>query len=437
MFHIHDCGITGPGLDNPGCRQVDSSPRFFVLQLAATLLMLSATTVANAAKGDKGGPPNRAPQIGGTPVSQVRVGDAYDFVPDASDRDGDPLTFVIVNPPTWASFDSTTGRLYGTPQAADIGITSGIEITVSDGQAESSLGPFSIEVVDAASNRAPTISGSPPTDAVVGENYSFVPSASDPDGDNLTFSIENQPGWTTFDSSSGQLSGIPGSADIGSTAPITISVSDGTSASSLPAFSIDVVDQAANQSPQISGTPATVVTVGQNYSFTPAASDPDGDTLIFSIQNKPAWADFAANNGSLTGVPSDADVGVAASVLITVSDGQAETSLTPFDIEVLSAGSATGTASLSWVPPTERRDGSALTNLAGYGIAYGSNSREYDQHITIDNPGITTYLVEGLSDGTWYFSVFAYDADGMTSGFSNEGYKQIGNPKGSGGRRKK
>ncbi len=44
---------------------------------------------------------------------------------------------------------------------------------------------------------------------------------------------------------------------------------------------------AANSAPQISGTPSPIVNVGQSYSFTPTASDPNGDTLTFSIQNRP------------------------------------------------------------------------------------------------------------------------------------------------------
>jgi hypothetical protein len=48
----------------------------------------------------------------------------------------------------------------------------------------------------------------------------------------------------------------------------------------------------ANNPPQISGNPATEIAVGSSYGFTPAASDPEGNNLVFSISNKPAWASF-------------------------------------------------------------------------------------------------------------------------------------------------
>lgn len=89
-------------------------------------------------------------------------------------------------------------------------------------------------------NRAPTISGSPATTAKANQAYSFQPTASDPDGDTLTFQVANKPAWASFDASTGRLSGTPSSSVSGTFASIRITVSDGTASSALPAFSIDV-----------------------------------------------------------------------------------------------------------------------------------------------------------------------------------------------------
>ncbi|MGB9331000.1 MAG: putative Ig domain-containing protein, partial [Steroidobacteraceae bacterium] len=72
----------------------------------------------------------------------------------------------------------------------------------------------------------------------------------------------------------------------------------------------------------ISGTPASTVLVGQNYSFTPSAHDARDRTLIFAIANKPAWATFSASSGQLSGTPSAANVGAYADIVIAVSDGR-------------------------------------------------------------------------------------------------------------------
>lgn len=90
-----------------------------------------------------------------------------------------------------------------------------------------------------------------------------------------------------------------------------------------------------NRPPVISGTPATTVTAGNAYRFRPTASDPDGQTLTFSIENGPAWATFSASTGEISGTPAAANVGTYSNVIISVSDGRASVSLAPFAIAVL------------------------------------------------------------------------------------------------------
>jgi hypothetical protein len=70
---------------------------------------------------------------------------------------------------------------------------------------------------------------------------------------------------------------------------------------------------------------------------------------------------------------------------------------------------------LSWQPPTENTNGSALTDLSGYVINYGTQSGSYTSSITVTNPGLATYVVDNLSPGTYYFSVTATASDGTVS----------------------
>jgi hypothetical protein len=84
-----------------------------------------------------------------------------------------------------------------------------------------------------------------------------------------------------------------------------------------------------------------------------------------------------------------------------------------------------GSATLSWTPPTTRIDGSPLNNLAGYKIFYGRMSGVYDYEVEIDNPGVVTYVVEGLVSGDWYFTLAAFDTDGLQSDRSNEVLREI------------
>jgi hypothetical protein len=87
--------------------------------------------------------PNTALNISGTPATSVFVGALYSFTPTAT---GSNLTFSIVNKPTWATFNTVTGQLSGTPTTANLGTTSGIVISVTDGVTTVSLPTFSITV---------------------------------------------------------------------------------------------------------------------------------------------------------------------------------------------------------------------------------------------------------------------------------------------------
>lgn len=276
---------------------------------------------------------------------------------------------------------------------------------------------------DTPVNSPPRISGSPPGNVDVGEMYSFTPSASDDDGDPLTFSISNRPSWTSFDTSTGRLSGTPTLGNAGTDSNIVISVSDGTDTTSLAAFSITVNTVATNSPPTISGTPATSVTEGDTYTFTPTASDADGDSLTFAVSGLPSWASFDENTGALTGTPQAADVGVYTDVVISVSDGQEDASLPPFSITVdaISLGSVT----LSWTAPTQNEDGSSLTDLAGYKLYWGTTPGTYTDSVTIDNPGITTYVVENLAPGTYEFVATSFTEAGIESQYSGAATKTI------------
>ena len=302
------------------------------------------------------GPTNRAPTISGTPAGSVAVGQAYSFTPTAADPDGQALTFSIVNKPSWATFNTATGRLNGTPAAGNVGSFADIAISVSDGAATTSLPAFTISVV--ATNVAPTIGGTPSTTVTAGQAYSFTPTAADPDGQALTFSIANKPSWATLqhvdrsaerhaDRGPGGLVlerqhhrlGRRGAGDAGA---------------------VHDPGRRCERRADDQRHAATSVTAGQAYSFTPTAADPDGQALTFSIANKPSWATFNTSTGRLNGTPTAAQVGSYANVTIAVSDGTIQASLAPFTI-VVDCRSANQPPTISGTPPTTVTAGQAYS----------------------------------------------------------------------------
>jgi hypothetical protein len=105
-----------------------------------------------------------------------------------------------------------------------------------------------------------------------------------------------------------------------------------------------------------------------------------------------------------------------------VSDGTVSANLAAFSIQVTAV--ATGSALLSWTPPMQNTDGSALTNLNGYKIYWGSSLGNYPNSASV-GVGVASYTVEQLTPGTWYFTVTAVNAQGVESSYSNVASKTI------------
>jgi hypothetical protein len=171
----------------------------------------------------------------------------------------------------------------------------------------------------------------------------------------------------------------------------------------------------------LGGAPPTTVTVGDPYYYAPTVSQ-GGGPISFSIQGQPAWSSFDTQTGALAGTPAAADVGVSGGIIITATNSVNTVSVGPFSIEVdpaTSPGPATGSATLDWSPPTENADGSPLTNLAGYYVHYGTSDTSLTQTIEVADASATTYVVSGLTSGTYYFAVSAYNSLGLEGAWSN------------------
>ncbi len=505
---------------------VDTNSQYRTILLSSTIPGLDSTVshcfaiqarytdsnlflVSNERCTDAVTPVNTAPTINGSPTLSVAEGSRYSFTPAASDPDGDSLSFSIVNLPDWASFSNNNGTITGTPGFNDAGVYPDITITVSDGSASAKLDSFSITVTNTEENptpipepgapaltsallagtsveltwtqnnsipeggydilidgvdtnntyrtkllsntipgldttvshcfaiqarytdnnlflvsnerctdavtpvnTAPTINGSPTPSVAEGSRYSFTPAANDSDGDSLRFSIANRPDWASFSSTTGTLSGSPGFDDANTYSNIVISVSDGSTSASLNAFSITVTE--TNQTPTISGSPATSVSEDSRYSFTPAANDSDGDSLRFSIANRPDWASFSSTTGTLSGSPSFDDANTYSNIVISVSDGSTSASLSAFSITVtetnrpptisgIPASSITVGEMYAFLPVASDPDGDDLSfdviNLPGW-ANFNTRSGAITGSPDSSDAGLYEDIIVSVSDGS-------------------------------------
>jgi hypothetical protein len=229
---------------------------------ALTALVLLGASFADAATAFK---------LSGAPAPTIVAAHYFSFQPGLSNPNGSRLTFAASNRPSWAQFDTATGRLYGTPiSPSNVGTFSNIVISASDGVGRAFLPAYSITVLPLP-NTPPTISGSAATTVLAGQAYSFQPTAKDPNGLRITFGIYNKPAWLTFDGATGRLYGTPAANNVGAYSNIVITAYDGYSKGVLPAFSISV-QAAVSQPTAAAAAPVTV-------QWLPPTQNTDGSVL--------------------------------------------------------------------------------------------------------------------------------------------------------------
>jgi Putative Ig domain len=204
------------------------------------------------------------PTLSGSPATKITAAHYFAFQPTVSNTGSGTLTFSIANKPSWAAFEASTGRLYGTPLPQyNVGTFANIGISVSGVSGAGHLAPFSLTVL-ALPNTPPVLSGSPATSAASGKAYSFQPTAVDPNGLRMVFSIANAPSWASFNSTTGLLSGTPAASSVGTYSNIVITANDGYLKGQLAAFKI-AVTSAGTGTGTITPPPATGNTGSDNF----------------------------------------------------------------------------------------------------------------------------------------------------------------------------
>jgi hypothetical protein len=180
---------------------------------------------------------NDAPQITTSNVVITNVDERYSVDYEATDDDLDTLSWDVDTNATWLGIVGSTGVLSGTPDESDVG-SYWVNVSVSDGNGGNDFTSFTLTVVKP--NYAPVIITDDVLSAFENVMYSVDYEATDEDQDILTWSLDTNASWLSIDSSSGILSGIPESNDIGSFW-VEVSVSDGNGGSDLADFTLEVL----------------------------------------------------------------------------------------------------------------------------------------------------------------------------------------------------
>ena len=240
---------------------------------------------------------NRAPVITSTPDIEALIGRSYQYDVDATDPDGDPLTFSLVTGPASSVVDSTTGLITWQPAAGDLG-THAVTVRVDDGRGGSSEQRYVLSVITAPPNRPPVFTSVPVVAANVNTQYAYDADATDPDGDTLVYSLLTGPTELEINFSTGQIQWTPSPNQVG-THDLSVRVIDGHGGIATQSFVLLVQQEPGNHPPIIVSDPITTAVGGQPYVYDVDALDPDLDPLAYSLTTAPAGMSINPATGEI------------------------------------------------------------------------------------------------------------------------------------------
>lgn len=262
---------------------------------------------------------NLSPAIEPISNQTVAEGQTLTFTLKAVDPENGLITYSALNLPPGATFDANTHVFSWTPGYSDAGTYSNIIFTATDNGSPALSDSKTIGITVTNTNRAPILA--PIGNKIVLENHnlSFALSATDPDGDALTYSAANLPLGATFNSGTRTFSWTPGYNDEGNYNNVEFTVTDSGSPMELAVQLITITVGNVNRAPVIVSPGAQEVLENHLLSFTLSASDPDGNAIVISAVGLPAGATFNSGTHVFSWTPTLAQAGVY-TVTFTAND---------------------------------------------------------------------------------------------------------------------
>ena len=255
---------------------------------------------------------NQPPQIISSPKTAGSINNEYEYQLIAVDPDNDPLSYFLEEGPEGMMLDSHGVVKWEKPTLGN----HSIKLSVSDVQHKVEQS-YTLTIGDQTiTNQPPQITSIPKIQGVVNDTYHYQIQANDPDGDPLTYKLEEAPAGVIIDNNGL----VTWSNPILGTHTIKIAVNDGNytvtqtydlAINSLPSD---------NRPPRITSTPVMDGQENIPYNYQVTAVDPDNDPIVYSLVNAPAGMTIDVKTGTLTW---DKPTRGSFDVVIKASDGQA------------------------------------------------------------------------------------------------------------------
>ena len=269
--------------------------------------------------------PNTAPVINSLPVLQGIEEQAYLYPVEASDADGDALTYRLLTAPVGMTINGE-GLVQWAPSTGSAGDYT-VSLQVTDTQDAAAEQTYTLTIAPKPNN-APSITSLPVVDGVEDSVYQYQVVASDPDGDALTYSLTDAPTGMTI--SGGLISWLPDFDSAGEYA-VTVVVTDTQTAEASQSYTLTVAN--TNRDPVVNSTPIIETAEGQLYEYLLEASDPDGDALQTVLIEGPAG--LTINTEGLVSWVVDYEAAGQHYINLEVNDGQGGSASQAYTLNVL------------------------------------------------------------------------------------------------------
>ncbi len=336
---------------------------------------------------------NRAPTINSSPLTTAQEDALYQYDVNAADLDGDGLLFSLTVAPSGMTIDPNSGLISWTPINAQLGDNT-VTVEVSDGNGGDDSQSFVITVTAAPPNQSPVFNSTPSSNAIVDELYSYNAQASDPESDPLTFSLSVAPAGMTVNANTGAISWTPNQSQLGANS-VVVRVDDDEGGFATQSFNINVIDEVDNQPPQITSAPPGNAEVDTLYTYDVNATDPNNDTLTFSLTTAPAGMSINVSSGLLSWTPNSTQTGDNP-VVVRVDDGNGGFATQSFTIVVLLT-TQNEPPTITSSPSTSAEEGSLYSYAV---IASDVNGDTLSFSLTVAPVGMTIDAVSGLLSWT-------------------------------------
>ncbi len=271
---------------------------------------------------------NRIPSFNATTTQSVAEGSVLTYTVSATDPDGGTLTYSLSGQPTGMTINTANGEISWTPSETQGPGTYYVTVTVTDGSVSVST-VVQVDVTEVNNFAPTTIDINDSTHINIVKIVTLSGSDNDVPAGTLAFSIVGAPTNGTLGTVSGNSVTYTPATNFTGTDTFTYKANDGQdSNTSTVTINVD------NGAPVLNPIVVAPVPEGSIVAVTPVATDPDGDTLTFSIANHPSGSSFVTSTGVLTwGTGENDGPSTHTGIVIVASDGTFSASQT-FDITI-------------------------------------------------------------------------------------------------------